>query len=101
MEQTHDEQGEWSVASMAERLLQHEPLSGRLLVGQFDEMAPKEYVQALGDCLQWPVHVVPGVGHAVAVEDTRAWRQDVLEFLGQDALDSLGQDILDILNEKE
>ena len=104
MEQTHEEQGEWSVAGMAERLSrrqQQQRLSGRLLVGQWDQMAPVEYVHALGECLQWPVQVVPDVGHAVPGENTRAWAQDVLDFLGQDVLESLGQDLLDILNEQE
>jgi pimeloyl-ACP methyl ester carboxylesterase len=84
MEQTHAEEGPWSVAGMAERLLADGRCKeGRLLVGECDLMAPMDQVQALAAKLQWEAPtIVPGVGHAVPMEAPRAWRDDLLAYLG-------------------
>lgn len=85
MEQAHDDtdDGEWSVASMAQKLPRHTSFDARLLVGQDDRMAPMDRVRSLAEQLQWPATTVPGVGHSVPLEEPRAWRDDLLEFLRQ------------------
>ena len=82
LEQTHPESSSdlWHVSSMAER----SSVKGRLVVGECDVMAPLPNACALANALGWdPPHVVPGCGHAVPIENPRAWRQSVLEFLDQ------------------
>ena len=81
MEQAHhDDDGEYSVRSMAERT-DDDDVKGRLLVGEYDLMAPVEHVQALAEKLDWPMRTVPETGHAVPMENPRAWRDDLLDFL--------------------
>ena len=81
-----DENEEWSVPAMAQKLVQgtnnnYCKIDGRLLVGREDLMAPWDRVQILAQELQWPVTVIPDVGHAVPLEAPRAWREDVLQHL--------------------
>jgi len=85
MEQAHDndDDDEYSVHSMAERI-DDDDVKGRLLVGEYDLMAPVEHVQALAEKLDWPMRTVPETGHAVPMENPRAWRDDLLDFLNND-----------------
>jgi pimeloyl-ACP methyl ester carboxylesterase len=78
MEQAHDGDGDYSVRCMAERL---DDVTGCLLVGENDLMAPVEHVQSLAEILHWPIRIVPESGHAVPMENPRAWRNDLLDFL--------------------
>lgn len=69
----------WQVSSMAT----HIPQKGRILVGECDLMIIDP--EALASVLQWESpHVIPGCGHAVPMEQPRAWRKNVLEFLDQE-----------------
>ena len=56
MEQAHDGDGDYSVRCMAERL---DDVTGCLLVGENDLMAPVEHVQSLAEILHWPIRIVP------------------------------------------
>ena len=83
LEQAHPEQGEWSVSGTASQVLKKK---GRLVVGEGDQLAPVEYVQALAEDLGWgdPM-VIPTVGHSVPIESPRLWREDLLLYLdGED-----------------
>jgi len=83
LEQAHDEDGEYSVASMARRLKQHsEGIVGQLVVGADDALlSPPAQVFALAEQLGWPAPtVIEKAGHAVPFEASRAWREGVLDF---------------------
>ena len=55
-----------------------------LMAGEHDRLAPAAELTALAALFPGPVthHVVPGVGHTVAIEAAEAWRAHVLEHLG-------------------
>lgn len=83
LEQTHNEDGPWTVADMANRLRERN-VQGRLLVGECDRIAPVEHVFALAQKLDWnPPTVIPSVGHSVPMEASRVWRDDVLAYLSE------------------
>ncbi len=54
-----------------------------LLAGAHDRLAPAAELAALAALFAGPVthHVVPNVGHTVAIEAPEVWRRHVLEFL--------------------
>lgn len=54
-----------------------------LVAGELDRLAPAAELNALADLFPGPVrqHVVPGVGHTVAIEAAEVWRDLVQEFL--------------------
>ena len=54
-----------------------------LMVGAHDRLAPAADLVELAGLFRGPVthHVVPGVGHTVAIEAPEAWRAHVQEFL--------------------
>jgi pimeloyl-ACP methyl ester carboxylesterase len=80
MQQTHVEDGEWSVAGMAERLT----VRGRLFVGMEDRMAPPEFVPELVSRLNWdPPDIASDTGHAAPVQQPRAWQKSLLEHLDE------------------
>lgn len=81
----------WHVLNMASRLAEESEAQsnanktiGQLCVGEFDKMAPVDGVQDLGKNTSWildNIDVVPDCGHAVVLENPRAWRESVLSFL--------------------
>ena len=54
-----------------------------LLAGAHDRLAPSAELAALAELFAGPVthHVIPNVGHTVAIEAPEVWRAHVLEFL--------------------
>jgi len=54
-----------------------------LIAGELDRLAPAAELDALADLFPGPVarHVVPGVGHTVAIEAAERWRALVEDFL--------------------
>jgi pimeloyl-ACP methyl ester carboxylesterase len=86
LEQTYptDCNDPWHVESMAKRIQQQngdKQISGCLLVGDEDVMAPVESARELAAILSWSLHTVESCGHAVPLQKPREWRQHVLEFL--------------------
>lgn len=91
-EQAHDETGPWSVSGMAERLANsannNSKRKGQLLVGEYDLMSPVEHVEALAAVLKWDAPtVIPSAGHCVPMEEPRAWREHLLQYLNDAAID--------------
>ena len=101
-----DTEDPWHVANMADRLAelsrsQSNPnsnnnsnnntiLVGKLCVGEMDAMAPVDEVERLrekSDWIQKEVDVLPDCGHAVVLEQPRAWRESVLSFLNDNNTD--------------
>ena len=90
LSQTHGGQGQWTPASMAERM-KGSVESYKLVVGSNDKMASPDQVlrlvQLLGkeeeenkqddSCFK----VVENCGHAVPFEAMRLWREDVIKYL--------------------
>ena len=84
---THDDDdaanknNEWSVASMASRI--SPTIHGHACVGSLDHnMAPVTQVEKLCHILKWKSPtILEGAGHAVPMEQPRAWRKDVMDFL--------------------
>ncbi|VEU44710.1 unnamed protein product [Pseudo-nitzschia multistriata] len=92
-----DVEDPWHVVNMADRLVSSGEtpefsegtgskgaVTGKLCVGEFDRMAPVEGVALLQKKLGWIRHgvdVLPDCGHAVVLEQPRAWRESVLSFL--------------------
>lgn len=82
--QTHNEDEEWSVAAMAERLSLVNIKEGRLCVGADDQLAPVHHVQALAETLDWPAPtIIPQASHVPPIENPRAWRKDLETFLNE------------------
>ena len=80
--QTHNEDDDWSVAAMTKRL--PPGIKGRLCVGEGDQLAPAEQVQALAKTLAWsPSSVIPRAAHVPPIENPRAWRKDLEDFLNE------------------
>ena len=85
----------WHVSSMADRLNVNNDdadgdvsMAGKLCAGELDAMAPVSAVEELrARSTRWirdAVDVLPGCGHAVVIEDPRAWRESLLSFLDDD-----------------
>ena len=100
--QTHDNDGEWSPASMALRIRQQQSSnkselsieSCRIVVGSEDKMANPNQAYQLAKILSRNAKnkeddddsiykVVEGCGHAVPMEAMRLWREDVLQYLNR------------------
>ncbi|KAG7338574.1 alpha/beta fold family hydrolase [Nitzschia inconspicua] len=72
----------YHVSSMGDRL--GLKIISKLCVGELDHMAPVDQVRLLQENLgSQDVDVVPNCGHAVAVENARAWKDSVLSFFDQ------------------
>mmetsp|Transcript_19375 Transcript_19375/g.44292 ORF Transcript_19375/g.44292 Transcript_19375/m.44292 type:complete len:363 (+) Transcript_19375:65-1153(+) len=84
----------WHVTNMANRLTQttgtntnsdsRKVVLGKLCVGEFDKMAPVDEVERLcktSDWIQEDTDILSDCGHAVVLENPRAWRQSALSFL--------------------
>jgi pimeloyl-ACP methyl ester carboxylesterase len=75
---------EWTPMAMAERI-QPLGIDGRIVVGEFDHMAPPKEAQLLADAMGWDaVEVMAGCGHAAPTEEPRIWRKHLLDFLNDD-----------------
>jgi len=87
LQQTHPEDANdpWHVSSMARRLADKQtPVTGRLVVGELDVMAPPCKVEELASILGWELPtIVPNCGHAVPMEAGREWRINVVEYLNR------------------
>jgi pimeloyl-ACP methyl ester carboxylesterase len=73
---------EWTAMAMAERM--PPDIDGRIVVGEFDHMAPPNKAQLLADAMGWGknnVEVMSGCGHAVPTEEPLLWRKHLLDFL--------------------
>ena len=100
--QTHDNNGEWSPASMAQRIQQQSSNkselsieSCRIVVGSEDKMANPNQAYQLAKILSRNTKnkeeddddsiykVIEGCGHAVPMEAMRLWREDVLQYLNR------------------
>lgn len=83
MEQTYFSKDDlWTPLAMAKRIQQQQdPIGGRLLVGELDQIAPCQETQLLASMLEWQFSTMKGCGHAVPTENARLWRKDVLNFL--------------------
>eukprot|EP00566_Odontella_aurita_P019693 CAMPEP_0113532812 /NCGR_PEP_ID=MMETSP0015_2-20120614/4263_1 /TAXON_ID=2838 /ORGANISM="Odontella" /LENGTH=298 /DNA_ID=CAMNT_0000431807 /DNA_START=330 /DNA_END=1226 /DNA_ORIENTATION=+ /assembly_acc=CAM_ASM_000160 len=79
------EDSDWSTSSMAQRIAQS-TITGRLVVGELDRMAPVEGALRLEEELGWnegscALEIVQRCGHAVPTESGRWWRNDVTKFI--------------------
>lgn len=76
-----DKDNPWHVANMA-KILASTDIDGKILVGEYDLMAPQHYAAELCKILGWKdLVVVPNAAHAVGLEGARHWKNGVLEFL--------------------
>ena len=87
--QTHGGEGQWTPASMAERM-KGSVESFKLVVGSNDKMASPDQVLRLAQLLGTEEEnkqdnscykVVENCGHAVPFEAMRLWREDVIKYL--------------------
>ena len=51
--------------------------------GEEDRVACEEEVRKLAAAGNWPVHIIPNVGHNSIFEAHRQWRDLVLDFLNK------------------
>ena len=86
--QTHDGEGRWTTASMAE-LVKGSVESYKLVVGSNDKLSSPQQVKRLAQSLgkqeddkeDGSYRVVENCGHAVPFESMRIWREDVIKYL--------------------
>lgn len=81
--EVRDESDPCHVKNMGEKVGKTNIIT-KLCVGELDLMAPVDQVQLLGEKLgSQGVDVIPGCGHAVAVEGARAWKNSLVTFLNE------------------
>ncbi|HET6583148.1 MAG TPA: alpha/beta fold hydrolase [Nannocystaceae bacterium] len=71
------EDSEWAPAALAQRVRAPTLCTG----GALDRLAPPDEVAALAFAMRAEHHVFPDVGHTVAIEAPKAWRDAVVSFL--------------------